>query len=119
MLIAKNVTTDTKPEIQNIMTISTMHLTEDTMRTIDQNKKAYNTLSIYPKIIQNGALSALIGYFVYVLHSTVKDRADELPNDLFDIAELAVANNCNMICIDRDGPIVPDLKYYYDIEIKY
>lgn len=119
MLIAQNTTTDTKPEIQNIMTISTMHLTEDTMKQIDQNQNSYNTLSIYPKINQSGALSALIGYFIYVLHSTAKERKNELPDDLFAVTEFAIKNNCNMICLDWDGPIIPDIKYYYEMEIKY
>lgn len=92
-------------EITKMITISTAHITEDTANKLEREVK-YGTndipLSIYAK--------AEFGWLIFV-SDYYKDLLN-MPKDLMDCLDLAKENDCEWLCLDCDGLIVPDLPTY-------
>lgn len=93
-----------KLEITKMLTISTAHISENTASilalTADSDTNYFDNLSVYEK---NNA-----GFFIYILS---KNYDSNIPSDLKDCIDLAIENNCSILCLDSSGAIT-DLKTY-------
>lgn len=103
-----------KLELSTILTVSTAHLTQETLTMLDEMDAwdpTFANIACYPKLL-NGEN---IGWFIYtcVPSSQIKE---EVPNDLRTLLDLAEFCNAGIICVDRDGPVIKDIPkpYTYD-----
>ncbi|MBD5585169.1 MAG: hypothetical protein HDQ88_08805 [Clostridia bacterium] len=93
-----------KPEIGTIMTVSTAHLTPNTLKrleTADMYDSTFANIACYPKILDGEN----IGWFIYPCIPSSQIHED-IPEDLKAILDLAEFCNASVICLDSDGPIV-------------
>lgn len=96
------------PEISKMLTISTAHICPGTWDILesegnDRCETRFSALSVYPK--------SDYGCFIYI--SGLDDALEiDFPADLLDVVKFAIDHGCNMLCIDSDGPTVPELKTY-------
>lgn len=91
-------------EITKMLTISTAHITEETAVMLEREVK-YGVDNI-PLAIYN---KAEFGWIIFV-SEYYKDL--NMPEDLMSCLDLAKENNCEWLCLDCDGLIVPDLQTY-------
>lgn len=101
-----------KLDIQKVLTVSITHIPEEIAIKIERvcNKTAIyytgiSNLSIYKK--------AEYGWWIYV----PKNMTDSFTNrdvikELQPLIKLACENNCEWLCIDRDGDVVDFLPVY-------
>ena len=102
-----------KLELSTIMTISTAHLTPDTLNllaTAETYDPTFTNITYYPKILDGDN----IGWFIYpcVPSSQIHEN---IPDDLKAILNLAEFCNASVICVDPDGPVIdniPSIKTY-------
>lgn len=100
-------------EIAKMLTLSTAHITKETADKLDYDCQPVAAeeylehsfcfdlgISIFPK--------ADFGWFLWI---PIADRS-RLPPDLSQCVELALANNCEWLCLDVDGLIEKSLKTY-------
>lgn len=96
------------PEISKMLTLSTAHICLDTWDILESEgnnrfKTRFSDLSVYPK--------SDYGCFIYI--SGLDDALEiDFPADLLDVVKFAIDHGCNMLCLDGDGPTVPELKTY-------
>lgn len=94
-----------KYEISKMLTLSTAHISEETAVMLEREVK-YGVndipLSIYNK--------AEFGWFIYV--SEYYKDIEDIPEDLMSCLDLAKENECDWLCLDCDGIIVPELPTY-------
>ena len=96
-----------KLEITKMLTLSTAHITEETAVMLEREVKyAVNNI---PLSIYN---AADFGWFICL--SSYSEMLDGimLPEDLKACCYLAKENECEWLCLDCDGLIVPDLPTY-------
>lgn len=101
-------------ELNTMLTLSTAHLSQDTMDLLENPDTELQTISWYPKLLDDEN----IGWFIYPCLPVDQIHAD-LPEDLKAILELAKFCNATVICLDCDGPILedmPSLKTYVHID---
>ena len=92
------------PEVDRTMTLSTAHVSAKTATALARNGEENEIpLAVYPK--------AQFGWFVYLNGNSDDDIAD-LPDDLRDCVRFAKANDCSILCLDADGPILNVLPTY-------
>lgn len=92
-------------EIQGMLTLSTVHISEATAKLLQEEPETDALcLSVYEK--RSG--DELYGWFVYLTGHESKS----VPGDLAAIISLARRNDCGIICLDSDGPVVPSLTVY-------
>ena len=84
-------------EIENILTISTSHITEETAAVLENME-----LVVYKK--------GNCGWFIYV--DSANAIMDTIPNDLKECLGFAKSLRCNILCLDSDGPIVENMGVY-------
>lgn len=99
--------------INEMLTLSTAHLSEKTRSILDAALKdraemteeeglVHDNIVVYPKQLNDKGVST-IGYFVYVPDKDTSDVDSEaLPSDLRKTLEFARKKNCSIICFDRD-----------------
>lgn len=95
-------------EIDRMLTISTAHISPSTRKHLDDPEWCADDLCgavIYPK--------GEYGWFVYPVNN---DLDETMPTDLQACINFAKANNCSVLCLDRDGYEVSDLPVYSDDE---
>ena len=92
-------------EITKMLTLSTAHITNETSVKLNEDSFGDVEFPISVYIKQN------YGWFIYLLEDDEKEY-DMLPQDLANIAKFALANECEMICLDCDGAIIEQLKVY-------
>lgn len=100
------------PEISKMLTLSTGHISEDTTailnHEVDENTiSRYTSFSVYEK--------GEYGYFIYPSKTGFnysEEELDTLPPDLADIFEFARDLECDILCLDCDGPERRYLNYY-------
>ena len=92
-----------KLEISKMLTISTVHISEETAKKMDITvENGELPLSVYRK--------ERYGWWIYLTPGISNNNY--LPNDLKDCITLAAENHCQWLCIDCDGRVVPGLKKY-------
>ena len=94
-------------EIDKMLTLSTAHITENTATLLANNIKKDNpylkNIAVYPK--------GDYGYFIYMIDE-ISENDIRLPADLRTCLQYALDLKCTMLCFDRDGDIMSDLKEY-------
>ena len=93
--------------ISKMITLSTAHITEETNQLL--SKAADNTITNFSITVYK---KDEYGYFIYISD----DTTNTLPSDLTDLIIFAKELDCEILCLDRDGEILPFLKKY-DISI--
>lgn len=93
-------------DITHVLTISTAHITRQTADLLvdaDSDVWAWPCcVSVYDK--------AEYGWWIFAAGANV--RAKTMPKDLVDCIRLATRHNCDWLCLDCDGEIVPELPQY-------
>lgn len=91
-------------EISKCLTISTSHVKESTMLMLEQEVISSNpSLCVYEK--------KAFGFWVHIPESGV-ELSSELPVDLLTCIKLAIDNDCEWLCLDRDGEVLNELPDY-------
>ena len=94
-------------EIDKMLTLSTAHITENTATLLANNIKKDNpylkNIAVYPK--------GDYGYFIYIIDE-ISENDVRLPADLRACLKYALDLKCSMLCLDRDGDTMSDLKAY-------
>lgn len=92
------------PHIHRMLDVSSAHISTDTWNMLDDEWQSCNTpligLSVYQK--------DCYGFIVYLVNDEIDLSA--IPSDLANIIRYAQTHNCDVICIDRDADIYPDLE---------
>ncbi|MGX1195802.1 DUF5983 family protein [Metabacillus sp. SLBN-84] len=91
-------------EIQSMMTLSTAHVkaeTADLLQEASHNGLFVENISVYEK--------GEFGYFIYLDPETI---AHSLPEDLKQVLEHARRHHCEVLVLDRDGPVEEELEQY-------
>ena len=98
-------------EISKILTISTAHITEETAKFIDNVCEDNNlsNLVVYNKSAKYIGGTAQYGWFIYC-NVALPDL--NVPKDLLKIMCFTRDNNCDWLCLDRDGEVVDGLDEY-------
>lgn len=92
------------PEMDKMMTLSTAHISGATATLLQKEPEENNLcLSVYPK--EN------YGWFLYI-GGVPDDQIKKLPDDLRTLCQYAKANDCFVLCLDCDGPILTSLTTY-------
>lgn len=94
------------PQIENILTISTAHLSREDARILEKHPMFFNA---YPKYED----SDLVGWII----DTCEYRYDQAflgdsPGSIRSIIEAALEMNVQWINIDRDGDTIDELPAY-------
>ena len=87
-------------EICKMMVMSSGHVSERTAALLALPGKV--NVPVFPK--------ADYGWFIFV--SAWENYKEELPDDLKACLKLAEDNDCDWLCLDRDGEQYPNLPYY-------
>lgn len=98
-----------KPEITKMLTISTGHVTEETMEALSLESMVNKFgLPVYCKT--TGDNGENYGVFIYLL----PDHIDwnKIPGDLAPVMMFAIENNCGVLCLDRDGKELENFPTY-------
>ena len=88
-------------EIDKMLTISTAHITENTVNYLDGDA---NNLVVYPK--------AEYGWFIYIDVDGIEEVLNMIPSDLAYVISFARKNEFTLLCIDRGGECVSELPKY-------
>ncbi len=104
-------------EITKMITLSTAHVKKQTMDLLQDvvdfqpnlvsETHPLHRLTVYEK--------AEYGFFIYnPLEPGTFDPEEKMnfSEDLMEIFNLANKNDCGLICLDGDGPVTPELKFY-------
>lgn len=97
-------------EVSKMLTISTAHVTEDICERLAA-RADYDPRYNIPFVVYR---KDEFGYFIYITKDTLEDALKEgsCPEVLLDVVKFAVKHGCELLCLDRDGPTVPELKTY-------
>lgn len=96
-------------DITKTLTISMYHITHKTYEALlGDGQRNEIMLPIYVKEIPNGGERC--GIYVYIERSVL--RRGNIPEDLMFYIDLAIANDCGILCLDNDGPELENHKIY-------
>lgn len=92
------------------LTVSTAHVSNKTIKLINQDQEGASVPELEGFVIYRKTLyNEVVGWFLYIDHNA---DAAPWPEDLFAIADLAKKHDADLVCLDRDGPIVEDLPFF-------
>ena len=92
-------------DITKVLTISTAHITEETDRKLQDESEVNNMcISVYDK--------SDYGYWIYIDPYDRLMCNENIPADLLNCIKLARRNDCQWLCLDCDGEVVPELPTY-------
>jgi len=98
---------------QNLLDISTGHLTEETRRRMGENSR--NFFVGKPCSLPFSVKGSSYGWFVDVRDEAERSASGaSYPFDVIDCYELALRLGCTYILFDRDAERHPDLNWYGD-----
>ena len=99
-------------EEMKCITLSTYHITPGAIKILNENIYCPDT-SIVPFCIYK---KDDYGYFLYpeAKEDLCENREPDNPDTkcLFDLWKFAHENSAGLICLDCDGPVVPDLPHF-------
>ena len=92
-------------KITKMLTISTAHVKKETAKFIDDvcKNNALSNLIVYDKTAHYGVLSEEYGWFIYC-NVDLEDL--NVPEDLLKVMCFTRDNDCDWLCIDRDGKVI-------------
>lgn len=92
------------------LTVSTAHVSDKTIELINQDQEGASMPELEGFVIYRKTLyNEIVGWFLYI---DLNADASPWPEDLFAIAGLAKEHGADLVCLDRDGPIVEDLPFF-------
>lgn len=95
-------------EISKMLTVSTTHVTEATYKALLlDNMRNEIMLPIYVKCAGYGQS---FGLYIYLEPTCIEQG--KIPEDLMPLVKLAQENNCNILCLDGDGPELDGYQTY-------
>lgn len=102
-----------KYEITKMLTLSTAHITKET----DQKLEFEYDLILEADEKMNGIVvyrKEEYGWFIFISEELVfdEDGCKNFPEDLIACLKLAISLDCQWLCLDRDGEVIPDLKTF-------
>ena len=103
------------PEISRLVTISTAHIKKSTIDFLNgecDRETAKTGIPVFKKTMYEESY----GWFIYTDSLSFCDRK-ELPDDLIDCIEFANDYQASVLCLDSDGPIMPQLTNYTAIKL--
>lgn len=80
-------------EISKMLTISTAHISQETV-----------------KFINNNNIASFSGEYAWIIYT--KDNTEILPNDLKEAVRIANNKKCDWLRLDCDGEILNNLKQF-------
>lgn len=96
-------------EITKMLTLSTGHITENTSILLDA-EAVYSGdlpgLSVYNKDEW--------GWFIYINAEDYQSERESVPDDLCRCIDLAIENECGLLCLDQDGDRSDLLPWFWD-----
>lgn len=96
-------------EISKILTVCTGHVSEETYdKLLIDGEKNEIMCPVYTKAAPNGGED--FGLYIYLNPDCVKEG--HIPDDLMQLITLAQENDCDILCLDCDGPEVEGLTIY-------
>lgn len=99
-----------EPYCSPYLTVSTAHVSDKTIELINQDQEGASVPELEGFVIYRKTLyNEVVGWFLYI---DLNADATPWPKDLFAIADLAKQHDANLVCLDRDGPIVEDLPFF-------
>lgn len=111
-----------EPEITSLMTLSTAHISAQTMDLLQEATRCVNArlddagIAVYAKAQACGTPDApnneCYGWFVYLPRVIPAVSKSDLPADLLGVLQYARNHGCQVLCLDSDGPIISALKTY-------
>lgn len=90
-----------KLEIAKTLTLSTSHIKESTAQFLNDESREH--LTVYAK--------NEFGWFIYITDQ-IDHEVTLITDDLSAVIQLALDNECSILCLDADGPIVDELNLY-------
>ena len=93
-------------DIQQMICISTAHISENTAGILNDNAngiRKYAGIDVYKK--------DQFGWFIYIDKSAVR-RDNPAPDDLKHVIQFALDHNCSVLCLDNDYEPLPYLQTY-------
>lgn len=90
-------------DIQKILTISTSHIKPETSFKLANNHKTSEIpVTVYSK-----------GDFGWFIYFSKNPDTENMPEDLALCINLAIENECSVLCLDCDGQIIKDMPTYF------
>lgn len=101
-------------EISKMLTICTNHVTDQTLRRLDEaaTENNFPCLSIYKK--------EDYGYFIYINKNEFRKECahGDMPGDLIAVLSFAIESGCDILCLDSDGEELVYLPHYEYIDAR-
>lgn len=94
--------------VSKILTVSTAHVSKAMYKMLveDANDSSSATLPVYEKTDTDGTK---YGLFIYI---PADIDWDNILKELKPLLELAISNECDVICLDSDGSVIKELPVY-------
>ena len=93
-------------EISKMLTVSTAHVKEETLEALSETLQNDIGLPVYVK--GNPDNGSNFGVYIYLEPAGLS----QISEDLKPLIDIAIENNCNVLCLDGDGPILKGFKTY-------
>ena len=91
-------------DISHILTVSTGHITKETEAILTMAAHEEKDLDFPVTVYEKGKY----GFYLYV-----PDEIDNaVPVELKDLLHITKSMGCSILCLDRDGTVLPKMKYY-------
>ena len=93
-------------EITKMLTLSTGHIKESTIRLLEEepDTNRFPTIGVYEK--------GEYGFFVYLTNDELPNSLDKLPADLAAVVKFTLDAGCSVLCLDCDGEELLELPFY-------
>lgn len=99
-------------EISQMLTISSVHVSQDTRELLDQTVNDECCVPM-PPVYEKAGYGWFIACNSYTDNEAIGKTWDDYPADLVAAMRLAKKHGCFWLCIDCDGPEVDELKPYF------
>lgn len=98
-------------EITKMLTLSTAHIRPETGKALEIEADTNDMgLTVYDK----GGSGETYGWFIMLTQDATEEyrkaaNENKLPRDLYNCIALALDMDCEILCLDCDGPVMPYL----------
>ena len=103
------------PELNSLITISTAHIKQSTRQFLDDEcdaEKAKTGLPVYEK----KTIGKQHGWFIYI-NDILTITRNMLPDDLIECIDFANDYHASILCLDSNGPVMPQLIDYDKVRL--
>lgn len=103
------------PELSSFITISTAHIKQSTQQFLDAECDAETTKTDLP-VYEKKTMGKQHGWFIYINDILTVTRRI-LPDDLIECIDFANDYHASILCLDSNGPVMPQLIDYDKVRI--